>query len=260
MKVIVSHDVDHLYWGEHFFDRFLFGSIYRAFKEVLSNRESLLNVASRFLDFRLNNIDELILFDKQYGVKPTYFFGMDNALSLSYDYKKTELYINKVLESGGFVGLHGIDYNSKLHMSREKERLQKMLPEEYCFGIRNHYLRQSEKTKQIQFELGYLYDSTDYNDAPPSRIGNFLEFPISVMDVTIEREANYSLKEMKAITLKLIETFDDMNKPYFVVNFHDVYYRDSYSRMKQWYEWLIEYLYLQNYTFTSFNEECVNNR
>ena len=42
--------------------------------------------------------------------------------------------------------------------------------------------------------------------------------------------------------------------PFFVINFHDVYFSDAYPDNRNWYIWFIEYLHANKFEFIDFSE------
>ncbi len=152
MKVIISHDVDHLYASEHIFkdlfiEKLWIRSVMHFLKSKISIKTMLYRLGMPLVHNRMNRIDELMAFDKQHNISATYFFGMRNGLGLSYSQKSVHDWIKKVYENGFDVGVHGIDYSDYEKMQREHDDFEKML--DVCsFGIRNHYVRYDDDTFQ----------------------------------------------------------------------------------------------------------------
>ncbi len=87
MKIIVSHDVDHLSVIEHYKDLIIPKLIIRSFLEKFKGRISVKELRGRIISLftnKLQNIEELILFDKDNNVPSTFFVGVENGLGLSY--------------------------------------------------------------------------------------------------------------------------------------------------------------------------------
>ncbi len=259
MKIIISHDVDHLYLNEHFKDSFLLGNFYRSLKNIAQGNISLGTFLKRF-SAQLNRVKELHEFNKQSGVKETFFFGMRKGLNLSYDWKNTKPFIDYLLKENVLIGMHGMGYNSYGLLQEEATRIKTMLPRHYPLGIRNHYLRMDDSTLGIMEKIGFLFDSTYYTTesakyyAADSAFlqGNIWEIPINIMDAGFISNNEKDLIEIKIKTLAKIQKAENNNQPFFVINFHDLYFSDAYPVYKQWYEWLISYFLEQNYEFIDF--------
>lgn len=259
MKIIISHDVDHLFLKEHLKDSFLLGNLYRSLKYLAKGNISLNTFFKRFPS-QLNRVKELHEFNKQAGVKATFFFGMRKGLNLSYHWKDTQPYIDYLLKENVLIGLHGMAYNSQELLLEEASRLKTMLPLQYPLGIRNHYLRMEEGTLGIMEKIGFLFDSTYYTTdntkycAADSVFlqGNIWEIPINIMDAGFVSNNQKELIDIKIKTLAKIKKAENNNQPFFVINFHDLYFSDAYPVYKQWYAWLISYFQEQNYEFIDF--------
>lgn len=251
MKIILSHDVDHLFLTEHWIDRFIPGLVLKSLRSLLNGDLSIKGFFRRF-SYRLHRIPELIEFNKSHGAPTNFFFGMDNGLSLSYNYKKAAPIIQTLQEDGHFIGTHGMAYDVKKPMLEEKRRLDSILGIK-VIGIRNHYLRQSSNTKRFMAQLGYLFDSTDRGLFDPKEKEGILSIPISVMDVDVIRpgvSADASLKS----TLVILDEAVEKNLKYFVINFHDLYFDPvSYPTFYHWYTELVKECQARGFKFTDFN-------
>ncbi len=272
MKIIISHDVDHLFLKEHFKDSFLLGNLYRSLKQLAEGNISLNTLLKRF-PAQLNRVKELHEFNKKAGIRETFFFGMRKGLNLSYEWKDTQPFIDYLLKEKVLIGMHGMGYNSFDLLQEETNRFKTMLPKHYPLGIRNHYLRMDEITLGIMEKIGFLFDSTYYTTdntkyhAADSVFlqGSIWEIPINIMDAGFVSNNKKELIDIKIKTLAKIQKAENNNQPFFVVNFHDLYFSDAYPVYKQWYEWLISYFLEQNYEFIDFlqalqilNKQTVN--
>lgn len=253
MKIIVSHDVDHLYITEHFTDTFLPGSILRTAKSLFRSSISLKEAMQRY-SFKVNRVKELHAFNKMHGVKETFFFGMRNGLNLSYNYTKAYPLIQYLLQEEVLVGLHGQGFNSHDLLKEEMQRISKVLPAGYPLGIRNHYLRQDEHTQNIMSQLGFRYDSTDYFLEAPRKIGAMWEVPISVMDAGFISHYSNNMDLLKERTAEKINEALTKDLPYFVINFHDIFFNEGYPDFYKWYKWLIPFLAEREMEFVNFSE------
>ncbi len=272
MKIIISHDVDHLFLKEHFKDSFLLGNLYRSLKQLAEGNISLNTLLKRF-PAQLNRVKELHEFNKKAGIRETFFFGMRKGLNLSYEWKDTQPFIDYLLKEKVLIGMHGMGYNSFDLLQEETNRFKTMLPKHYPLGIRNHYLRMDEISLGIMEKIGFLFDSTYYTTdntkyhAADSVFlqGSIWEIPINIMDAGFVSNNKKELIDIKIKTLAKIQKAENNNQPFFVVNFHDLYFSDAYPVYKQWYEWLISYFLEQNYEFIDFlqalqilNKQTVN--
>lgn len=254
MKIIVSHDVDHLALVEHWRDRFYPGLWYKGIKGVLKQSLSPKEFLQRAFNFKLENIKELHEFNQKHKVQETFFFGMANALGLSYHYKKAGPYIDYLEKNGVDIGLHGIGYNSYEALLSETSKLFELLSAKRAIGIRNHYLRKTDNTLDFANRIGFTFDST-YNELKkPWKVGNLWEIPISVMDASILSPVGGKLTSAKEKSETLLQQALDLKLPYFVINFHDVYFSKQYSEYKDWYCWLINYLHSEKFEFISFSK------
>jgi len=250
MKIIVSHDVDHLYLSEHWKDRFLPGLMIRTVKDLRSGNVQIKGAINRF-SYRLNRIRELVEFNENIGVTSNFFFGMANGLGLSYHSEKARPFIEHLVSKNIFVGLHGMAYDNKEALLNESKLLEEILgykPE----GIRNHYLRQSESTKRIMAEVGFKFDSTDRGLINPSMIDGIYSFPISIMDVDVIKPGCHYNKIWED-TLSIVQNAKLNSLECFVINFHDVYFSSvAYPIHYKWYINLIKYLKSEGCEFGNF--------
>lgn len=252
MKVIVSHDVDHLFILEHWKDRFILGLIYKSLRELLAGKLSITQVLQRFR-LRQHRIPELVDFNSSHGIPSNFFFGMSNGLSLSYSASKAAPIIKELKDQNFFVGTHGIAFEDELKMRDERDRMNSIL-ESNVIGIRNHYLRQAELTKRIMTDLGYQFDSTDRGLVNPKRIGKLWSIPISVMDVDVVRAGRLE-QGIWNETMEILEKAIELDIEYFVINFHDIYFdKVSYPIHYSWYVNLINHCRSLNLEFISFNQ------
>ncbi len=269
MKIIVSHDVDHLYIKEHFKDTFLLGLFYKAVKNVIRGNISYKVFFKRF-SYKLNRVKELHDFNKKAGVKETFFFGMRKGLNLSYQWEDTKPYIDYLLKEDVLIGMHGMGFHSFELLKEEKARLKTMLPKQYPLGIRNHYLRMNDNTLHYMDKNGFLFDSTYYNTEDSKYHfsdnvflgGNIWEIPINIMDAGFVSNYINNPEGLKIKTIEKIKEAEEKGQPFFVINFHDLYFSDAYADYKQWYEWLIMFLSGKKYDFINFNEavQILNNQ
>jgi len=260
MKIILSHDVDHLYWQEHYFkDIYTPGTIFRNTIGWLKGNISLKLYIKRLKCWgRLHRLPELIEFYREKNIKANFFFGMNNALGLSYNYKQSKKWIDKLLKENHRVGVHGIAFDHIETIKTEYNRFKELsgLP---VFGIRTHYLRMSKNSQQLFEQQGYIFDSSIDEIKDPYKLDKIWVIPISIMEVSLVNNAqlNQDIDLWKANTLNRLKLAENENIPYFVVNFHDLYFSNKFPVIKEWYIWLIELLKTKKYQFINFEGAVV---
>jgi len=259
MKVIISHDVDHLYPSDHckdlIFPKFWVRSLLELFKgniRIATFSKRLLSVFSK----RMNRIPELCEFDKKNGVQATYFFGMANALGMSYKKEKALPWIKYVKEHGYEAGVHGCDYQNMDKMHDEYNNFYKLTGISK-FGIRNHYVRYDDDTFNKMNKAGYLFDTSEFNKnypeyKDPYKVGEMWEFPLALMDgYVIKPDFNQTKDEVVNFIGK---TIADGGK-YLTILFHDSYFDEKcYPNEYRFYTWLITYIKSLGLEFISYKE------
>lgn len=256
MKIIVSHDVDHLNWSEHWKDTFIPGLFRRTFLEWRQNKISIGDIKKRFnLTSSLNQLESLSDFNIKNNVKATFFFGMSKGLNLSYNFQNALPFINMLMGRGFKIGLHGQSINKETEFLIEKNRF-KALTGSYPEGIRNHYLRIDEMTHLLMNKSGYKYDSTDYGFNSPYRVGDLWEFPIQSMDGWEYKELKESGADWSLLdyTKSKIAIALEKQLPFYVINFHDIYFSQGYPLYYNWYVDLITYLNHEGFAFVNFDD------
>ena len=260
MKIILSHDIDHLNWNEHYFkDLYLPGAILRNTKGLLKGQIPWELYIKRLKCWgRIHRIPELTEFYKREKLKANFFFGMDNALHLSYNYKKTRPLLQELLLNGHKVGVHGIAFNDIKRINTEYQRFKEISNLDQ-FGIRTHYLRLDTNSLTLFEQQGYLYDSSIEALSDPYKINNIWEFPISIMDASLvdRPQLNQDLEIWKRNTKSKIDMALQKGIPYFVINFHDLYFSSEFPIIKAWFEWLIKELKSKNYEFITFEKALI---
>lgn len=256
MKVIVSHDVDHLFRSDHFKDLIYPKLWVRSTLEVLQNKYGLKEWFYRMLTpFHKvrHHIPEVIQFDRSHGIESTFFFGMTNGLGMSYSIQKAEPVIKYVLREGFDVGVHGIAYNSFDEINDEFNSLKGII-ETDNFGIRTHYVRFDENTFALFNECGYVFDTSEFDKnksgtlKAPYKVGDMWEFPLCIMDGYLP----LSLEAKKEKTLEKIEAAEKNGVPYLTVLFHDYQFCNGYATERDWYKWFINWLKDKEYEFISY--------
>lgn len=249
MKVIVSHDVDHLTVSEHLLKdlivpKQLIRNHLELFQKTISFQEYILRWKTLFKD-KMQNIEELVAFDKENNIPSTFFFGMDNGLGLNYNFKKAKKWIDFVEKSGLSTGVHGINYINYNLMKKEYEKF-KSITKQKKFGIRMHYLRNDQQMHKKLAGLGYAFDATSFEEKAPYSKEGLLCFPTHIMD-TYDVYAGHkwqklTLDQIKVNTKKKIDNLLQLDVEYLSLLSHDVYFSSSSSIFFEWYIWIVEYL------------------
>lgn len=265
MKIIVSHDVDHYQYSEHFLrDLIVIKHFARSYIEKFLGKISWNELYLRHLDIcnnKMNNVKEILDFNRSVGIKSTFFFGMNRGLGLNYNFKDVSSLIKYVLDMEFEVGVHGIAYNDLDEMKLEYNRF-KIISGLQNFGIRMHYLRHDNSTLNNISEIGYLYDSTLSDFCSAYKTNEIFEFPVHMMDCLILNGSKgyqeLNLEESKKSAIALLERAESMNINYFSFLFHDCYFSKIFSTWKDWYIWFINYLLSKNYEFVTYSEAVKN--
>ncbi len=260
MKIIVSHDVDHLNSFEHIGDliipKLIARSLIEFSKGFISVKEIVLRI-KQILSNQLNNLNDVIEFDKNNHIPSTFFWGMSNGLGLSYKKKYAQVWIDRVIKQGLEVGVHGIAFNNENEMENEYALFKKLSCVDN-FGIRMHYLRTNEQTLNKLNKCGYSFDSSVFGLQNPYKIGTLWEFPLHIMDSYIMSKGNkwqdQNLDEAKKNSLKIIEQAKENNLKYLTILLHDNYFSDAYILWKSWYVWIIQFLKDEGCQFINFKD------
>ena len=185
MKAIISHDVDHLNVTEHLLKDTIIPKMFvRNSLELFTNSISFKEYRLRCKDFlknKMQNIPELIEFDKINKIPSTFFFGMSNGLGLNYSLANAAKWV-KYVESKGFsTGVHGICYQNEASMQLEYKNF-KSITGQNNFGIRMHYLRYDNNLHKRLSNIGYLFDATYYSKTSSFKKNGIICFPLHLMD------------------------------------------------------------------------------
>lgn len=247
MKILISHDVDHLYSKDHWFRDFIYPKLWiretlNLLKRKITLKEWFLRCTDCFRKER-NHIEELMEFDSKHNVPSVFFFGMAKGLGMSYKPDEAKSKISYVKEGKFFVGVHGINFSSQDLIQNEFNTFRNLMGFEPQ-GIRMHYVRFDENTFSLLNNVGYLYDSTEFNKAQngtikePYKVGNMWEFPLTMMDGYLPQ----NFEKAKEETLKVLEVCKEKKLNYISILFHDYQFSEAYKDIFEWYKWLIEYI------------------
>ena len=253
MRVVVTHDVDHLsvleHWGDMVIPKFIGLSLIEWKKGLISGDELLY----RFKEITKNewdNIKKLARYDMKHSVNSAFYFAMSKGLGISYSTKKSGKRISWLIKNGFEVGVHGIEYENFDKMKKEFEKFRSLSGMD-TFGIRMHYLRNSQKTFENLQHLGYIYDSTIYSEdlKQPYLIGKLVEIPLHLMDTYLFSPffKSMSFEEAVEYTESIMKKVPENGV--FVILFHQRYFSKSFMRWMEWYRWLIETCEDRGYEF-----------
>lgn len=259
MQAIISHDIDHMTLSEHYLKDLIVPKFFvRSKIEFLSGKISFSELMLRVGDVFKNkwqNIDELIAYNTSQGIPSSFFIGVKNGVGLNYPQAMAAHWINRMIEQGCEVSLHGIEFGDFEKISSEY-RLFSELSKQKAFGIRMHYVRTNEQTFQNMARAGYIYDSTEMGFKAPYRIGTMWEFPFQVMDsYIIEKPKQWQSKKLQQAcddTKALIDKAFEHKLPYLGIDFHDRYFSRSFKTWMDWYMWLTGYLKQNNIPCVNF--------
>ena len=260
MKIIISHDVDHIRVWEHKRDliipKFLVRNAIEWSGGIISGKEFRLRLAS-ILKNKWQNIEELIVFNKSESIPSTFFIGVNNGLGLSYSLEDAAYWINRVLENEVDVGVHGITFDD-VDGIKDEYNIFKKVSRLTNFGIRMHYLRNDKRMLNYLNKSGYIFDTTLYEFKNPFKIGNLWEFPLHIMDVYLfnnkSRWQNQSLEQAKIITKTKIDEALKREIKYFSILFHSRSFSEAFKSYKEWYIWVIQYLKTNKLEFINYRE------
>jgi len=260
MKIIISHDVDHITVWEHKKDFIIPKFIVRNFIEFCLGYISASEISGRFKNIIKNkwqNLEELMKFNKENRIPSTFFIGVSKGMYLNYSLKDSGSWINRILREGFDVGVHGIAYEDFNSIKKEYE-IFKELSGMKRFGIRIHYLSNSENTVYFLREAGYLFDSSSYAMRNPYKVGGLWEFPLHIMDAYVfyknSRWQNQNLEQARANTKRVIDDLQKNGINYITVLFHDRYFSDGFRSWKNWYIWFSNWCKENGFEFINYRK------
>jgi hypothetical protein len=259
LKIIISHDVDHLYPSDHilrdiFFPKLWVRSTIELLKGTIGVKTWIYRLNSVFYK-RLNQIPEIIEFDKKYNIPSIFFFGMRQKLGMSYKKNAAVQWIRYVLKNGSEVGVHGVEIDDINEMQAEYNDFRDISGQR-SFGIRTHYVRYNDSSFAKMASIGYFFDSSEYNKGEiifkaPYKIANMWEFPLYIMDKDIIMD---NLETAKNKTIEALTNAENCGLKFFTFLFHDYFFNErSFPELKSYYEWFVDYCCNQNLVFTSYS-------
>lgn len=261
MKIIISHDVDHITFREHLNDGIAAKFCIRTMLEMASLAISPYTVFQRFKrasQNKWNNIEDLIVFDKSHNIDSTFFIGVRNGLGLSYGRDESIKAIRLIKNNGFEVGVHGIAFDNMEGIKTEYE-IFKSITNDNVIGIRTHYLRRADNSSENYQMIGYDYDAGLYGMGDPIVKGAFVTFPLTIMDGRILEMSLFGIQktnfnEVFSHTLKIIENAEANGQQYLSILFHDRYFSNEFPFWRRWYIELIEALEKNGHTFINYRQ------
>lgn len=258
MKIIVSHDVDHLFRNDHYKDltypKLWIRSTAEFIKREYGTKEWLRRMCSPIYR-KQNYIFDVMEFDRQYQVPSAFFFGMEKGLGMSYEYSSVKDIAKQVEDAGFDIGVHGISFEHFPAMKKEHDRFLQITNRKN-FGIRIHYVRFAQNTFSGLERCGYLFDSTEFDKEKgylikePYKVGQMWEFPLTIMDGYLPKK----IEDKKLRTLDIVEKARKQSLSYLTLLFHDCYFCDAYIAEKEWYKWIIQWFDDNGYEFISYRD------
>ena len=224
--VVISHDIDYIY------KRTEAQPLSVALKDLLkftlkgkiptiSSFKSSLNSQCE-LKWPVETVHDCL---KAKNIPSTYYFMCLEKGDEDYNYNFSELYsiVNKLIESGSEVGLHGghTAYKSLVVMQSQLRELQRNIGLKRV-GYRNHFLKLNLKSFELMESAGFRTDSTlgfaettgfrngmahpfrPYNHQNDSFF-RLVEIPLIMMDQTLYKYMNLSSAETLDMAKKMIE-------------------------------------------------------
>lgn len=234
----LTHDVDFIKIRQHRFDHTFWGFLYRALISsivgVLKHRLSLHKLLKNYgavlsLPFVYLGLsrDFWLEFEKyvmiQNGLKSTFFIipfknrigekvFMQNSerRATRYDISDIKDIVQKLLQDGFEIGLHGIDSWHSIELAHQEFERIAEIANNSSIGLRMHWLCFDEYSPRILDDAGFSYDSTfGYNETVGFRAGttqvfrpigvrNLLELPLNIQDVALLSSDHKGLTESEA--------------------------------------------------------------
>jgi hypothetical protein len=266
MKVLISHDVDHIGTWEHRDDLFIPKHLTRSLIETFLGFASVSEMLKRLKNIisnRCQNIEELAGFDKTNNIPSTFFIAVRNGRQISYAGRVSEKWIKWIRNAGFDVGVHGIEYDDYGGIKDEYELFMEYSGLE-GFGIRVHDIgmkkegdvKITQEGLKLLSKAGYSFSSNTFELRNPFKAGNIWEFPITVMDGYIFSKGakwhNRTLDEAKDETKKLMDAASSAGIDYLNILFHDFYFSSGFGICRDWYCWLIKECRERGFEFINY--------
>ncbi|MFZ1569038.1 MAG: polysaccharide deacetylase family protein [Thiolinea sp.] len=260
MKIVISHDVDHLFSHEHLRDfivpKYLVRSILELAKGSINSKEYLYRIIET-VNGKWNFIEELSNYNNSKNIKTTFFFATNKGIGLAYSAEKSKPFVEHVLKNGHKIGIHGISRDNLENIKRERSHFHRLHNQE-CKGVRFHYLYPNDSILQKLDAAGYTYDSSLRGDGSSRIVGNLIHFPVHIMDGDVmmqnHRYQSANLKQATVFTTERISKLIDNNVDYISILFHDRYFSDAHTTWRDWYMATVEWVQSQGIATTTYED------
>ena len=232
--IFLSHDVDWRKQGapiEHILER----------KERF-DKVTIDNLGTRNPYY---NIPDYMEIEDRYGVKSTFFFRTIYEGGYFYEYEDE---IHSLIRGGWEIGLHSDpkSVNSLEKLGDEKERLE-LLTKHPITANRVHYLNSDVELASMLQSLGFIYDSSvkkrkdrvTKDDLGFYKIGNLIEFPVTLMDAYLFTYMKIKEPQIVALFEKTLDYCKNVKKDIITVIWHDNVLKMTGGRM---YSSVLQYL------------------
>ncbi len=221
--VVLTHDIDHISLRKYpvfsnvtieFFKRCLWINLLKTVRGKLSFIQYLDSLRWCLVypliklgwhrDPWEKSMDDLLEIENRHQVRSTFFFipfanrnghirtGVPaKGRAIVYDVREYKDLLLKLEAEGWEVGVHGLDgHISAEHAREELEVFRSLLPNKHKFGLRMHWLFQSEVLWKNLKDAGYYYDTTfgsnDFVGFPEGRHAPFKKDGMWVLPVNIQ--------------------------------------------------------------------------
>jgi peptidoglycan/xylan/chitin deacetylase (PgdA/CDA1 family) len=191
------------------------------------------------------NIPEYMAIEDGYGVKSTFFFRTKYEGGHIDDYADE---IHSLIKGGWEIGLHSDPRSvSSLKRLGEEKELLESITRHPITANRVHYLNNDIGLATMLQSLGFIYDSSvkkskdriAEDDLGFYRIGNLIEFPITLMDAYLFTYMKIKESELVSLFEKTIEYCKSIKKDIITVIWHDNVLKMTGGRM---YSSILQYL------------------
>lgn len=232
--IFLSHDVDWRKEGppiEHILER----------KERF-DKITIDNLRSRNPYY---NIPDYMAIEDKYGVKSTFFFRTIYEGGSLNDYEDD---IHSLINGGWEIGLHSDpkSVNNLEKLGNEKKQLE-LITKYPITANRVHYLSNDSRLAFKLQSLGFVYDSSvkkfkdriTKDDLGFYKVGNLIQFPISLMDAYLFTYMKIKESQLVALFEKTLDQCKKMKKDIVTVIWHENVLKMTGGRM---YPSILQYL------------------
>jgi peptidoglycan/xylan/chitin deacetylase (PgdA/CDA1 family) len=173
------------------------------------------------------NIPDYMDIEDRYGIKSTFFFRTIYEDGYFRDYEDD---IQALIKGGWEIGLHTdpISANS-LEKIRDEMKQLELITRHPIISNRVHYLNNDTQLASRLQSLGFVYDSSvmKYKDRVTKydmgfyKVGNLIEFPITLMDAYIFAYMKINESQMVSLFKKTLDYCKILKKNIITVIWHD---------------------------------------